>query len=84
MRNVGDGTQISLATPSGMLTALTTDRDANIARISGIVAGSPDVIPLPELVVQAARELAAAPVLDRHLVIVQGTTVPGGSRCSTS
>jgi hypothetical protein len=78
VRNTGDGTQISLSTPSGMQTALTTDRDANIARISGIVAGSPDVVKLPDLLVDAARRLAAAPVKDRHLVAVIGTTIPDG------
>ena len=59
VRNTGDGTQISLSTPSGMQSAPTTDREANIARISGIVAGSPDVITMPNLVVDAARRLAA-------------------------
>jgi hypothetical protein len=78
VRNTGDGTQISLSTPSGMQTALTTDRDANIARISGIVAGSPDVVKLPDLLVDAARRLAAAPLRDRHLVAVLGTTVSDG------
>jgi hypothetical protein len=78
VRNTGDGTQISLSTPSGMQTALTTDRDANIARISGIVAGSPDVVKLPDLLVDAARRLAAAPLRDRHLIAVLGTTIPDG------
>ena len=50
VRNVGEGTEIALATPSGMQSALTPDRDANIARIAGITAGAPDVVPLPELV----------------------------------
>ena len=54
VRNVGEGTQIALATPSGMQSALTADRRANIARIAGITAGAPDVVPLPELVLDAA------------------------------
>jgi hypothetical protein len=78
VREVGDGTEISLATPSGMLSALTPNRVANIARISGITAGSPDVVPLPELVLQAATTLAESPVTDRHLVIVQGSPIPAG------
>ncbi len=78
IRNVGPGTQVSLSTPSGLLTALTTDQAASIARISGIVAGSPDVIKLPDLVVNAAQRLAAAPVADRHLVVALGTTFPDG------
>ena len=61
VRNTGEGTLISLSTPSGLLTALTTDRSANIARIAGIVGGSPDVIPVPQLVLQSAERLAQVP-----------------------
>ncbi len=78
VRLTGEGTQISLSTPSGLLTALTTDRAANIARISGIVAGSPDVIPMPKLVLDAANRLAQAPERDRQLVVVLGTPFPAG------
>src|SRR5215217_2848652 len=76
VRNTGDGTQISLSTPSGLQTAPTVDRDANIARISGIVAGAPDVVALPNLLIDAATRLAAMPTPDRHLVLVIGTTFP--------
>ena len=78
VREVGDGTEIALATPSGMQSALTPDREANIARISGITAGSPDVVPLPELVLRAATTLAESAETDRRLVIVQGTPIPAG------
>ena len=78
VRNTGEGTQISLSTPSGLRTAPTTDRDANIARIAGIVAGAPDIVPMPKLVLDAANDLADTPVADRHLVIVLGTTLPDG------
>ena len=47
VRNVGTGTKIALSTPSGLQSALTSDRRANIARIAGITAGAPDVVPLP-------------------------------------
>ena len=60
VRNIGEGTQIALSTPSGLQTAPTTDRDANIARIAGITAGAPDVVPLPGLVLDAATRLARA------------------------
>ena len=78
IRNVGPGARVSLSTPSGMLTALTTDQQASLARIAGIVAGSPDVMKLPDLVVDAAQRLAAAPVADRHLVVVLGSAFPDG------
>ena len=78
VRNLADGTQVGLSTPSGLSTLLTPDADANISRISGIVAGAPDVLPLPNLVLDAARRLAAAPFPDRHLVVILGTTFPDG------
>ena len=73
VRNVGAGTKIALATPSGLQTALTSDRRANIARIAGITAEAPDVIPLPGLVLDAATRLAASTETDRHLVLVLGS-----------
>ena len=42
-------------------------------------AGSPDVIKLPDLVLDAANRLAATPLQDRHLVVVLGTTFPDGA-----
>ena len=78
VRNAGEGTQIALATPSGLQSALTTDRGANIARIAGITAGAPDVVPLPELVLAEATRLAESSERDRHLVIVQATPIPAG------
>ena len=50
VRNVGEGTQIALSTPSGLQSTLTSDRRANIARIAGITAGAPDVVPLSGLI----------------------------------
>ena len=79
VRLSGDGAQISLSTPSGLQTAPTNDEEASIARISGIVAGSPDVISLPNLVLDAANRLATMPLRDRHLVVVLGTTFPDGA-----
>ena len=79
VRLAGDGTQISLSTPSGLQTAPTTDEDASLARLAGIVAGSPDVISLPNLVLDAAQRLAASPLRDRHLVVALGTTFPDGA-----
>jgi hypothetical protein len=78
IRNVGPGARVSLSTPSGLVTALTTDQQASLARIAGIVAGSPDVMKLPDLVVDAAQRLAAAPLTDRHLVVVLGSAFPDG------
>src|SRR5688500_9550553 len=79
VRGVAAGTQVSLSTPSGLATVPTADAAANISRISAITAGAPDVVPLPNLVLEAARRLADAPVPDRHLVVVIGTTFPAGA-----
>jgi hypothetical protein len=75
VRNVGDGTAIALSTPSGMQTTPTTDRGASIARIAGITAGAPDVVPLHRLVLDAAERLAATAWPDRHLVLVLGRPI---------
>ncbi len=76
VRRLGDGTAIALSTPSGMQTAPTTDRGANIARIAGITAGAPDVVPLHRLVLDAAERLAAtASWPERHLVLVLGRPI---------
>jgi hypothetical protein len=72
VRNLGNGTAIALSTPSGMQTTPTTDRGASIARIAGITAGAPDVVPLPRLVLDAATRLASGAWPDRHLVLVLG------------
>ena len=39
---------------------MTADRNAAIARFSGITAGAPDVVPIDEAIAAAAEELAAA------------------------
>jgi hypothetical protein len=70
VRNVGTGTKIALSTPSGLQTALTSDRQANISRIAGITAGAPDVMPLAALILDAAARLAESTETDRHLVLV--------------
>jgi hypothetical protein len=75
VRNVGEGTAIALSTPSGMQTTPTTDRGASIARIAGITAGAPDVVPLHRLVLDAARRIAKAAWPDRHLVLVLGRPI---------
>jgi hypothetical protein len=75
VRNVGEGTAIALSTPSGMQTTPTTDRGASIARIAGITAGAPDVVPLNRLVLDAARRLAGTAWPDRHLVLVLGRPI---------
>lgn len=73
-RNVGDGTEIALATPSGLRTAFTTDREATIARVAGITAGAPDVAPLADLIIDSVALLAASDRTDRHLVVELGST----------
>jgi hypothetical protein len=78
VRNVGEGTAIALSTPSGMQTTPTTDRGASIARIAGITAGAPDVVPLNRLVLDAARRLAGTAWPDRHLVLVLGRPISEG------
>jgi hypothetical protein len=75
VRRVGDGTAIALSTPSGMQTTPTTDRGASIARIAGMTAGAPDVVPLHRLVLDAAERLAATAWPDRHLVLVLGRPI---------
>jgi hypothetical protein len=75
VRRVGDGTAIALSTPSGMQTTPTTDRGASIARIAGMTAGAPDVVPLHRLVLDAADRLATAAWPDRHLVLVLGRPI---------
>jgi hypothetical protein len=72
VRNVGDGTQIALATPSGLRSALTPDRTANIARIAGITAGAPAVASLPQVVTNSIAELGASRAMDRHAIVALG------------
>jgi hypothetical protein len=75
VRNLGDGTAVALSTPSGMQTTPTTDRGANIARIAGMTAGAPDVVPLHRLVLDAAERVARYAWPDRHLVLVLGRPI---------
>ena len=75
VRNSGDGIRLSLGTPSGLRTAVTTDRDANIARIAGITAGSPAVVRLPEVITETVAELASSRADDRHTVVVLGGAI---------
>ena len=75
VRNSTDGVRVSLGTPSGLRTALTPDRDANIARLAGITAGSPAVVDLPNVLVDTVAELASSPTVDRHAVVVLGAPV---------
>jgi hypothetical protein len=72
VRNLGRGTEIALATPSGLASAFTSSPDANIGRIAAITAGSPAVTPLPGLLTSATRELASNPAPDRHAVLMLG------------
>jgi hypothetical protein len=75
VRNVSDDIEISLGTPSGLRTALTADRGANIARVAGITAGAPAVLPLPDVLAETVAELASSPASDRHAVVVLGGEV---------
>jgi hypothetical protein len=75
VRNVGRGTEIALATPSGLASAFTPSPDANIGRIAAITAGSPAVTPLPGLLTSSIRELASNPTPDRHVVLVLGAAL---------
>ena len=75
VRNADDGIQVSLGTPSGLRTALTSDRGATIARVAGITAGAPAVIPLPDVLAETVAELASSPADDRHAVVVLGGAV---------
>jgi hypothetical protein len=75
VRNAGRGTEIALATPSGLASAFTRSRDASISRIAGITAGSSTVAPLPGLLTDSLRELAANPTPDRHAVLLLGETL---------
>jgi hypothetical protein len=75
VRNSRTGIEVSLGTPSGMRTALTADREANIARISGITAGSPAVVSLTDVVTDTVAELATSRSADRHAVVVLGGAV---------
>ena len=75
VRNSGDGIQMSLGTPSGLRTALTSDRDANVARIAGITAGAPAVVRLPEVITETVAELASSRADDRHAVVVLGGAI---------
>jgi hypothetical protein len=75
LRNSRGGIEVSLGTPSGLRTALTSDRDANMARIAGITAGSPAVVPLTDVVTDTVAELAAGEATDRHAVVVLGDAV---------
>jgi hypothetical protein len=75
VRNSRDGIEVSLGTPSGLRTALTSDRDANIARIAAITAGSPAVVSLTDVVTGTIAELAASDATDRHAVVVLGGAI---------
>jgi hypothetical protein len=75
VRNVSEGIRISLGTPSGLRTALTADRGANIARIAGITSGAPAVLPLPDVLSETVAELASSRASDRHAVVVLGAEV---------
>jgi hypothetical protein len=70
VRHLGRGTEVALATPSGLASAFTPSRDANIGRIAGITAGSPAATPLPGLLISSIRELASNPAPDRHAVLL--------------
>jgi hypothetical protein len=72
VRHLGRGSEIALATPSGLASAFTSSRDANIGRIAAITAGSPAVTPLPGLLTSAIGELASNPAPDRHAVLLLG------------
>jgi hypothetical protein len=72
VRNSLSGIEVSLGTPSGLRTALTADREATIARVSGITAGSPAVVPLTDVVTDTVAELATSTSTDRHAVVVLG------------
>jgi hypothetical protein len=72
VRNSTDGVRVSLGTPSGLRTAQTSDRDANIARLAGITAGAPAVVDLPNVLIATVAELASKPAGDRHAVVVLG------------
>ncbi len=72
VRNLGRGSEIALATPSGLASAFTPSPDANIGRIAAITAGSPAVTPLPGLLTSAIHALASNPTPDRHAVLVLG------------
>ncbi len=75
VRNSGDGIRMSLGTPSGLRTALTSDRDASVARLAGITAGAPAVVRLPEVVTETVAELASSRADDRHAVVVLGGAI---------
>jgi hypothetical protein len=78
VRNSTEGVRVSLGTPSGLRTALTPDRDANIARIAGVTAGSPAVVDVPNVLVDTVAELASSSAGDRHAVVLLGAPVPAG------
>ena len=73
--NAPEGMQLAVYTPSGLQSALTADRNAAIARISGITAGAPDVVPIEEAITEAAEELGDSPLPDRHLLVSLGAPV---------
>jgi hypothetical protein len=72
VRNLGRGSEIALATPSGLASAFTPSPDANIGRIAAITAGSPAVTPLPGVLTSAIHALGSNPTPDRHAVLVLG------------
>ena len=76
--NAPAGLQLAVYTPSGLQSALTADRNAATARISGITAGAPDVVPIDEAIADAAGELGSSPLPDRHLLVSLGAPVEPG------
>jgi hypothetical protein len=78
VRDAPDGVQVSLGTPSGLRTALTPDRAANIARVAGVTAGSPAVVELSQVLVDTVSELGSSPAVDRHAVVVIGGGLDAG------
>ena len=73
--NAPEGMQLAVYTPSGLQSAMTADRNAATARISGITAGAPDVVPIEEAITEAAEELGDSPLPDRHLLVSLGAPV---------
>ena len=72
VRNARQGVRIGLRTPSGLMSSLTEDQGANIARIAGIIAGAPAVTGLADLIMGAIDDVAASRANDRHVIVELG------------
>lgn len=74
VRGAAEGSMVAVATPTGRRVDATTERTGTIEEIAAVGTDSGPAIPLPDVVLEEARRLSAAPEPDRHLVVIQNSS----------